>query len=91
MSRNRFRVNKAGWQALARQIIDTEGVRRMRQVADGCNNSLERDGYLVSVEGDDPLTQRDYRATVITATGEAQADNAKNNTLLSNFYRAEGD
>ena len=91
MSRNNFRFNKAGWQALARQIIDTEGVKRMRQVADGCNTGLKRDGYLVSVEGDEPLTQRDYRATVITATYEAQSDNAKNNTLLNNFYRAEGD
>lgn len=91
MSRNAFRANKAGWQELARQIIETEGVARMRRVADACNQGLSKDGFLVSVEGDNPLDKRDYRATVITATAEAKAKNAKHNTLVNNFYRAGGD
>jgi hypothetical protein len=84
---------KKNWAAQNKAIVDTDGVKRMSKVADACNTGLESDidGYLVSVEGDQPLTKRDYRATVITATGEAMRDNAKHNTLVKNFYLAGGD
>ena len=46
--------------------------------------------YMVSVEGSDPLDLKDYRATVITVTNRAKIDNARNNSLVQNLYRAGG-
>lgn len=92
MARANVRFNKAGWNQIVKDVIDTEGVRRMKRVADAANQNLDGpDGYLVSTEGDEPLTQRDYTATVITASAEAQRDNAKRNTLVQNLHRAGGD
>lgn len=84
--------NKKGWQEIAKHVIETEGVARMKRVADAANSGLEDpDGYQVSTEGDDPLDKRDFRATVITTTPEAMRDNQKHNTLIQNLHRAGGE
>ncbi|MGV0805807.1 hypothetical protein [Mycolicibacterium setense] len=86
----RIKFNAKGWDELAEQVIETEGVQRMQRVADAANSHLDREGYKVSVEGGKPLQKRDYRATVITATADAMYDNQKNNRLVSEFHRAGG-
>lgn len=86
----RFKFNKKGWEQVAKHIIETEGVDRMRRVADASNREAGiTDGYMVSAEGDDVLRKRDYRATVITATGEAIRDNAETNRLVTNLHLAQ--
>lgn len=85
------KFNRKAWDSLVKEIIETEGVERMSRVADACNAELGEDGYKVSVEGDDPLTKDDYRATVITATAHAMRHNAKHNTLIQNLHKASGD
>lgn len=90
MARSRITFHQQGWDDIAEQVIETEGVDRMKRVADAANENLDRDGYKVSVEGGDPLRKRDFRATVITATADAMYDNAKNNRLVSEFHRAGG-
>ncbi|CKH13828.1 hypothetical protein PXH78_26950 [Mycolicibacterium smegmatis] len=85
-----LKFNKKAWDALVKEVVETEGVERMQRVADACNNHIETDGYKVSVEGDDPLDKRDYRATVITSDVEAILDNQRNNTLVSEFHQAGG-
>lgn len=95
MAKNSFEPNMDGWAALAKEIIATEGVKRMERVADACNvqdDVSDEDGYRVSVEGSGPhLQKHDFRATVITATAEAMALNASRNTLIKNFHLAGGD
>lgn len=53
----------------------------------------EKRGYRVGTEGNPDKTAKnfDFRATVITATYPAMADNARNNRLVSNFHLAEGE
>lgn len=82
--------NHAGWNQVVQEVINTVGVPAMQRVADACNQGagLGDGGYMVSTEGSDPLQLRDYRATVITVTDGAKADNAKNNRLIDNFYQA---
>ncbi|PJE24763.1 MAG: hypothetical protein CK431_04340 [Mycobacterium sp.] len=62
----------------------------MQRVADACNEAegIGDGGFMVSTEGGRPLEKRSYRATVITVTAEAQYANAKNNTLVNEFFRA---
>lgn len=43
--------------------------------------------YMVDSEGSNPLRLNDYRATVITVSDRAKADNARNHTLVRNLYR----
>jgi len=77
------------WDAIVKEVVSTKGVEAMTRVADASNASAGiDDGYRVSVDGGKPLEKHDYRATVITATGEAMRDNAKNNTLVNNFHLA---
>lgn len=82
--------NNDGWNQIVREVIDSTGVPAMQRVADACNqdSGLGDGGYMVSVEGSNPLQERDYRATVITVSDAAKADNAKNNRLIGNFYQA---
>lgn len=88
----KIEFHKEGWDALIKGVVETVGVSRMSAVAAAANSSAGLDdGYRVSVEGDDPLQQHDYRATVITATGAAMSDNMKNNTLVNNFHVAGGE
>ena len=93
MAKAKIKFHKKGWDKIVTQVIDNEGVPRMKRVADACNTGLDsgREGYKVSTEGDDPLEKRDYRATVITTSAEAIIDNAKHNTLIQNFHLAGGD
>ena len=86
----KLKFDKKGWNAIVKEIIDSQGVDRMKRVADECNAYVETDGYMVSVEGDDDLNSRDYRATVITTNGEAIRDNAEHNRLVQNLHRAGG-
>lgn len=91
MSRkSKVEFNMRAWDKLVTDVINNHAVPRMRRVADACNARLDRPGYMVSVEGDNPLNKRDYSATVITATGDAMYDNQKNNTLVKNFNKAAG-
>jgi hypothetical protein len=87
---------KAGWDEVVKHVIDTDGTRRMRVVADACNAALiatapgEPSGYQLSSEGDNPRSKRDYSATVITTTAEAMRDNARHNRLVQNAHLAGG-
>ena len=90
MAKTRVTINKRGMNELAKHVIDTEGVSRMQRVADACNTELGSDGYKVSVEGENPLSKRDYRATVITANSEAIVYDRKHDALIRNFGVAEG-
>ncbi len=86
-----FKLNRKAMNSLVKEIIDTEGVARMQKVADKCNaDAGTENGFMVSVEGDDPLDKRDYRATVITATAKAITYDRKHDVLLKNFGLAEG-
>jgi hypothetical protein len=49
-----------------------------------------KDDYMVDTEGSNPLRLNDYRATVITVSERAKADNARNHTLVRNFHLAGG-
>jgi hypothetical protein len=52
----------------------------------------EKRGYRAGLEGEPSKTlhQGRYRATVITTTVPAMADNARHNRLISNLHLAEG-
>jgi hypothetical protein len=86
--------NKPAWNEMVRGIVDTECVERMGKVAATGNAGLHlkpgEKGYMVSTEGDEPLTKHSYRATCITAGAKAVLDNAKHNTLIRNFHQAGG-
>jgi hypothetical protein len=86
-----LKIDADGWDEVVKEVINTVAVPRMERVAAASNEQLDRPGYMVSVEGSEALQKRDYRATVITATEDAMYDNAKNNTLVANFYLAGGD
>jgi hypothetical protein len=90
MARSNVKINKRGMNELAKHVVATEGVARMTRVADACNAELGSEGYKVSVEGDNPLSKRDYRATVITANADSIRYDRKHDALLRNFGIAEG-
>jgi hypothetical protein len=86
-------LNKDELNKLIIEVVDTECVPRMARVAAACNAAIEPytgKGYMVSTEGDDPLTKHSYRATCITAGAEAIIDNAATNRLIQNFHVAGG-
>lgn len=91
MAKTELTFHAEAWDDIVKGVINEVGVPAMQRVADASNAGLDRPGYMVSVEGDDPLRKRDYRATVITATEDAMYDNAKHNTLVNNFYLAGSD
>lgn len=95
-------MNRAGWDDIAKQVVENECVPRCQAIADACNAKLDErghpthkdpndPGYIVSTEGEKPLQKHDYRATVITKTNEAMVDCAENNTLIYEFGAAAGD
>lgn len=103
MATGGFQHDMGGWNDIVRDTINTVGVSMAEDVAEGANaaakdrhprlaNEAEdgagHDNYMVSVEGGERLNLDDYHATVITATAYAMRDNAKHNTLVSNFARA---
>lgn len=82
--------------ALAQDLSQSpEGYSKKRKMrGKSLSHEAPPDGkrdYMVSVEGSDPLNLRDYRATVITVTNRAKIDNARNQSLIRNLYRAGGD
>ncbi|UVK63906.1 hypothetical protein SEA_BUTTON_12 [Gordonia phage Button] len=81
------RLNRKGFRAIrSAPGMKAKNDELARKIADACNEHIDGDGYRTSsVEGADRPYGR-HRATVITATAEAQADNAKNHTLLKEFY-----
>lgn len=86
MAQSGFKINKKALNALMKQAVDELCVPMAHGIADACNRDLgEPDGYLVSIEGDDPLDKRDYRATVITASAHAINHDRKHDTLIRNF------
>lgn len=91
MAKNRIKFNDKGWDEIVEHVIDTEGVPRMKRVADASNRHLDREGYKVSTEGGKRLQKQDYRVTVITATEDAMYDNQKHNRLVTEFYQAGGE
>ena len=66
-------LDKEAMNALIIEIVDTECVPRMARVAAACNAGITTTGkgYMVSTEGDKPLTKHTYRATCITAGAAA--------------------
>ncbi|QRY51732.1 hypothetical protein [Mycolicibacterium septicum] len=80
-----FSLNRKAINTIITEAIDKVAVPRMQEVADRCNNHIDSEGYMVSVEGDDPLDKRDYRATVITADAKAMMDNARHDRLVTEF------
>ncbi len=46
--------------------------------------------YMISTEGSNPLRLNDYRATVITVSDRAKADNARHHTLVRNLHLGGG-
>ena len=87
--------NQGAWIDIEEKVIFEFCVPRMEKVAEACNAGLDnRDepGYIVSTAGKASkiLGKSSFRATVITATNEAMADNAENNTLINNLPQASG-
>ncbi len=90
MAQSGFKVNKKALTALQKQLVDEVCVPMAEKVADACNRDLgDPDGYRVSIEGDDPLDKRDYRATVIAASAHAIQADRKHDYLLRNFGQAQ--
>lgn len=99
-------MNMGGWEATIRGIVDQHLSPAAERIADASNDDMMADpppgwnaseqqlseGYRAGTEGvpSRQLHKRDYRATVITATYEAMADNAAHNRLVNNFGLAEG-
>lgn len=94
--------NMKGWNGLVAEVVDKDLVPRAEVIAAACNDESEsssdhkdststeeRRGYRAGTEGSKTLEDHSYRATVITATYAAMADNARNNRLVNNLHHAE--
>lgn len=95
--------NKAGWVEVERQVVEKWARPKAEAIAEACNNESsgsedhdpatedeERRGYRAGTEGDGNLLREgDYRATVITTTYAAMADDARNSRMISNLHIAE--
>jgi hypothetical protein len=95
--------NENNLDAMLRGVVNLVLVPRAQAIADACNEQSaassdhgerttdeEKRGYRAGTEGEKPLRKHDYRATVITATNAAAADNARHNRMVENFHLAEG-
>lgn len=96
-----------GWEETLTGIVNEHLVPRAEAVAKACNDQSaddgghqettteeERRGYVASVDdskGGKVLQDGTFRATVITATYPAMADNARTNRLVNNFHLAESE
>lgn len=96
--------NEGGLDAMLTGIVHDVLEPRAQAIADASNDqsdadashdsrtpSEERRGYRAGTEGGKPLEKHNYRATVITTTTAAAADNARHNRMVENFHLAEGD
>ncbi|OYN80422.1 hypothetical protein [Mycolicibacterium sphagni] len=85
-----LKFNRPAWSELVAEVVKTEGVRRAEAIADACNSGsgLGDGGYKAGTEGDPSkvLQKGGFRATVITATDAAMADNAAHNRLVQNLH-----
>jgi hypothetical protein len=93
--------NPAGWAQIEEQVVNDCCTPMAEDIAESCNESLDGPspvsgrnqnppGYFAGTQGDPNKMLEDgtYRATVIAATNEAKADNARNNTLVVKFSEA---
>jgi hypothetical protein len=85
----KVRINQKGWDTVVKQIVDEYLVPAAEAIASQCNSEAGiTDGYRAGTEGAQSwltLKRHDYRATVITATPQAMADNAKHQRLINNL------
>ena len=66
------------------------GALKSDRVASHSGPPAGKRDYMVSTEGSNPLRLNDYRATVITVSDRAKADNARNHTLVRNLHLGGG-
>ena len=94
MAENRIEFNAEAWNELLTGVVNSWARPKAETIAAAANQgilasdnlpSASTEGlrdYMVSTEGSDPLNKGEYRATVITVTNRAKADNARRNTLI---------
>lgn len=95
--------NRAGWAEVERQVVANWARPKAEAIAAACNEQSsasgehdpatddeERRGYRAGTQGDSNLLREgDYRATVITTTYAAMADDARNSRMINNLHIAE--
>lgn len=95
--------NRAGWAEIERQVVENWARPKAEAIAAACNDESsasgdhlpetedeERRGYRAGTQGDSNLLREgDYRATVITTTYAAMADNTRHSRMINNLHIAE--